>query len=87
MGGGSRAAAQAEKSQTVDWNSSCAYGSSARAGLCWCCPRPERWSADLAPLAAPICTRAAIHLIGRVVSLRSRAAMARRMKDEGRIPA
>jgi hypothetical protein len=31
----------------------------------------------LAPLAMPICTRAAIHLIGRVVSLRSRAAVAR----------
>ena len=30
----------------------------------------------LAPLAVPICTRAAIHLVGRVVSLRSRAAMA-----------
>jgi hypothetical protein len=30
----------------------------------------------LAPLAVPICTRAAIHLIGRVVSLRSRAALA-----------
>jgi 4-hydroxy-3-methylbut-2-en-1-yl diphosphate synthase IspG/GcpE len=28
-------------------------------------------------LAVPICTRAAIHLIGRVVSLRSRAALAR----------
>ena len=32
---------------------------------------------DLAPLAVPICTRASIHLIGRVVSLRSRAALAR----------
>ena len=31
---------------------------------------------DLAPLAVPICTRTAIHLIGRVVSLRSQAAPA-----------
>jgi len=31
---------------------------------------------DLARLAVPTCTRAAIHLIGRVVSLRSRAALA-----------
>ena len=30
----------------------------------------------MAPLAVPICTHAAIHLIGRVVSLRSRAALA-----------
>ena len=30
----------------------------------------------MAPLAVPICTRAAIPLIGRVVPLRSRAAMA-----------
>ena len=30
----------------------------------------------MAPLAVPICTRAAIHLIGRVVSLRRRAALA-----------
>jgi hypothetical protein len=53
------------RGQTVDWNSSCAHGSSARAGLCWCCPRPERWSTDLAPLAGPICTRAAIQLTGK----------------------
>jgi hypothetical protein len=31
----------------------------------------------MVPLAVPICTRAAIQLIGRVVSLRSRAALAR----------
>jgi integrase len=43
-----------KRGQTVDWNSSCAHGSSARAGLCWCCPRPERWSTDFAPLAVPI---------------------------------
>ena len=30
----------------------------------------------MAPLAVPICTRAAIHLIGKVVSFLSRAAMA-----------
>jgi hypothetical protein len=54
-----------KKGQTVDWNSSCAHGSSARAGFCWCCSRPERWSTDLAPLAVPTCTRAAIHLTGK----------------------
>ena len=59
-----------KRGQTVDWNSSCADGSSARAGLCWCCPRPERWSTDLAHLAVPICTRAAIHLTGKVVSFK-----------------
>ena len=65
-----------KRGQTVDWHSSCAHGSSARAGLCWCCPRPERWSTELAPLAGPICTRAAIHLTGKVVSFLSRTAMA-----------
>ena len=39
----------------------------------------------MAPLAVPIRTRAAIHLISRVVSLRSRAGMARRMKDGWRM--
>jgi hypothetical protein len=43
-----------KRGQTVDCNSSCAHGSSACAGLCWCCPRPERWSTDLAPSAVPI---------------------------------
>ena len=43
-----------KRGQTVDWNSSCAHGSSARAGWCWCCPPPQRWSTDLAPLAMPI---------------------------------
>ena len=52
------------------------HGSSARAGLCWRGPRPERWSPDLAPLAVPSCTRAAIHLTGKVVSFLSRTAMA-----------
>ena len=65
-----------KRGQTVDWNSSCADGSSARAGLCWCCPRPERWSTDLAHLAVPICTRAAIHLTGKVVSFLSQTVMA-----------
>ena len=37
---------QAEK--TVDWHSSCAQGPSARAVLCWCSRRPERWSTDSA---------------------------------------
>jgi|ERR1035441_7010476 hypothetical protein len=58
----------AEKGSAVDWNSSCALGCSARAGLCSCCPQPERWSTDLAPLAVPICTRAAFRRIGKVVS-------------------
>jgi hypothetical protein len=31
----------------------------------------QKRQTDLAPLAEPICTRAAIHLIGRVISLRS----------------
>jgi hypothetical protein len=52
-------------STAIKWNSSCAHGSSARAGLCWCCPRLERWSTDLAPLAVPIYTHAAIHLTGK----------------------
>ena len=56
----------------VDWNSSFAHSSSARAGLCWCCPRPERWSTDFAPLAVPICTRAASHLTGNLVLFLSR---------------
>ncbi len=69
------APAHTGKGSAVDWNSSCAQGSSARTSLCWCCPRPERWSTDLAPLAVPICTRAAIHLTGKVVSFLSRTAM------------
>jgi hypothetical protein len=40
-------------SQTVDWNSSCAHCSSARAGLGWCCPRQE--STRMARGMVPAC--------------------------------
>jgi hypothetical protein len=64
------------KGQTVDWNSICAHGSSAHGGLCGSCPRLDRRSTALAPLAVPICTRAAIRLTGKVVSFLSQTVMA-----------
>jgi hypothetical protein len=62
--------------KTGDWSSIWAQGSRALAVLRWSWLWARGWSTDLAPLAVPICTRAAIHLSGRVVSLRSRAVLA-----------